>query len=514
MSSPDRPPGPAPDLPPGSPERVSPRRVVALVVLGTVLLFGYLGSYRTLGSHEVFVAVPAREMLASGDWIVPRYGEIPRLQKPPLAYWIVATAGLVTGEVSELTARLPSAFSACLLACLVGAWARRWYGPTAGWAAALIQLTSVWVITYGRKAEVDVLLCLLTTAALATFALAPRELSPRRWFVRWIGIYSLIAVAWLAKFHFGAAMVIGPVVLFLAWQRRFRELLHLLNPAGLVLLSLAALAWPLSVLRSLPGAVETWQAETIGRAMGQSGFVPPWYYLGPLLLLTLPWTPWLIAGMRSSWTRARKEGCSREQFIWCWIGAQAAILLASPSKHANYLLAVLPALTLIGARPLAKGVSRIGWLNRGRLRPALLVVSTCCLAIIVLARVVPARDHRSHAARFAREVREEFPSPLKIHVYRMTRAVGGMDPIVYYLGPSTRRVSTARELDDQLQRQGTLFVVSYDKTIKELSSSYNVATVSRMNITDKNAPPKHPPLVLARVSPTLPTANRTLRPRR
>lgn len=511
MSHPGLSPGQAPDLSTHPVERMGPRRLLVLVILGTVLLFGYLGSYRTLGSHEVFVAVPAREMLATGDWIVPRYGQVPRLQKPPLAYWVVATAGLISGEITELTARVPSAISACLLAALIGAWARRWYGANVGWAATLIQLTSIWVITYGRRAEVDVLLCLLTTGGLAVFALAPRATKVRHWFVRWIGIYALIAIAWLAKFHFGAAMVIGPIVLSLAWERRFRELLHLLNPLGLALLALAALAWPLSVLQSLPGAAETWQAETIGRAMGESGFAPPWYYVAPLLILTLPWTPCIFSGIRSSWISARKDACPRERFLWCWIGAQGAILLASPSKHPNYLLAVLPALTLIGARPLSNWISRIDWLNRGQLRPALLVLAVCGLALIGLARVFPTRDHRSHAARFAREIRGEYPAPLNIHVYRMTRAVGGMDPVVFYLGLSTRRISTSQELADRLQQQGPLFVVSYKETIEELGKSYDVVPVSQMRVGDHSVPPKHTPLVLARVSSTVSTAHRPLR---
>ena len=42
-----------------------------------------------------------------------------------------------------------------LLAVLVGFWAGRWYGRTAGLGAALVQLTSAWVIIYARKAEVD-----------------------------------------------------------------------------------------------------------------------------------------------------------------------------------------------------------------------------------------------------------------------------------------------------------------------------------------------------------------------
>ena len=53
---------------------------VLIVVVLTVYL-SCLGSYGTLGTHEVVAAVPGREMLHSGDWIVPRYGDVPRIRK-------------------------------------------------------------------------------------------------------------------------------------------------------------------------------------------------------------------------------------------------------------------------------------------------------------------------------------------------------------------------------------------------------------------------------------------------
>jgi len=41
---------------------------------------------------ELRVVLPAREMAAGGDWLMPRFqGEL-RLRKPPLMYWIVASA--------------------------------------------------------------------------------------------------------------------------------------------------------------------------------------------------------------------------------------------------------------------------------------------------------------------------------------------------------------------------------------------------------------------------------------
>ena len=44
-----------------------------------------------LNNHECLVSVTAREMLETGDWVLPRFNGEVRLQKTPLCYWLVAS---------------------------------------------------------------------------------------------------------------------------------------------------------------------------------------------------------------------------------------------------------------------------------------------------------------------------------------------------------------------------------------------------------------------------------------
>ena len=44
-----------------------------------------------LAEHEVIVAQSARQMILTGDWLIPRYLDTPFLVKPPLAAWLVAS---------------------------------------------------------------------------------------------------------------------------------------------------------------------------------------------------------------------------------------------------------------------------------------------------------------------------------------------------------------------------------------------------------------------------------------
>ena len=59
-------------------------------------------------TNEGRVVDVARNMVASGEFWVPTLNGVPRLEKSPLVYWIVAASGEIWGEVNEFSARLPS----------------------------------------------------------------------------------------------------------------------------------------------------------------------------------------------------------------------------------------------------------------------------------------------------------------------------------------------------------------------------------------------------------------------
>src|SRR5262249_7543209 len=82
-------------------------------------------------------AEAAREMMASGNWTVPTFTYVLRVDKPGLFYWLQSAAYQLLG-VNELAARLPSALAA--LAALLATYevGRTVTNPAAGVFAALI----------------------------------------------------------------------------------------------------------------------------------------------------------------------------------------------------------------------------------------------------------------------------------------------------------------------------------------------------------------------------------------
>ena len=351
--------------------------VASVTVAALLLIFFHLGQYRTFGKHEGYVVVTAREMIESGDWIVPRFAGVPRLAKPPLAYWVIAASATLCGELNEWSARLPAALSSLALAALIGFWGARWHGRVAGVGAGAVAISSLLVQTYARRAEVDMLLCLVTTGAMFLAAEQPFEERGSRAFARWTGIYTLLAVAWMAKFHYAPVMVLTPVFVHAFLQRRWRTYRDALNPVGLAMMAAAILIWKQMVVARVPNAEAVWMKETVGRVSGSLGAEPACFYFLYITIVLLPWTPlvmlaasesWMaawrglqqglgtmwknrsVASLAENWARSATADDGRQRFLWTWFLVQFTILSSMSAKHQHYLAAALPMMALLAGR--------------------------------------------------------------------------------------------------------------------------------------------------------------------
>src|SRR5579864_8027981 len=102
----------------------------ALLTLLALLLFGYCAfSGKALTMHEARLPECSREMLASGDWLLPHSGVRPWLERPPFPHWIELATGHVFGRLDNVwIVRLPSALMGWLTLLLVAWTAARLFG--------------------------------------------------------------------------------------------------------------------------------------------------------------------------------------------------------------------------------------------------------------------------------------------------------------------------------------------------------------------------------------------------
>ena len=71
----------------------------------------------TVPDETRYAEIP-REMIATGDWMVPHLNGVRYFEKPVMGYWIHAISILIFGE-NNFAVRFPSALSAGLSAMLI-----------------------------------------------------------------------------------------------------------------------------------------------------------------------------------------------------------------------------------------------------------------------------------------------------------------------------------------------------------------------------------------------------------
>ena len=98
--------------------------VLSLVLgLGVLITFWRLGATGVVDETPPLFAAAGRAMTETGDWLTPRVNGLPRYDKPPLVYWLMALGYSLPGQASwdpfgSWASRLPSALAS--LAVMLG----------------------------------------------------------------------------------------------------------------------------------------------------------------------------------------------------------------------------------------------------------------------------------------------------------------------------------------------------------------------------------------------------------
>ena len=90
-------------------DKVKERWIIgSFVLISGLILFFNLWT-RSLENHDyVRHAEVAREMIRSGEWVVPHLNGEVYIDKPPLVFWLIALPSSIYGGVTPFLARLPS----------------------------------------------------------------------------------------------------------------------------------------------------------------------------------------------------------------------------------------------------------------------------------------------------------------------------------------------------------------------------------------------------------------------
>ncbi|WP_256646240.1 ArnT family glycosyltransferase [Thermomonas paludicola] len=330
-------------------------------------------------------------MLRSGDWLTPTLDGLPYFHKPPLFYWITATAMKLFG-VWEWPARLASVLGAWAGALAVFLLLRRWWGERDARLALWVLLLQPAFYLGAQFANLDMLVAgaiTVTIALLAQAALALERDQPYRSAL--LGAYVAAALAVLAK---GLIGMVLPGLVVTAWLLsggRWRTWLRLLSLPGLVLFALVAAPWFIAMQQRFPEFLHYFFVVQHFQRFAESGFnnvQPFWFYPAVLVLATLTWLPWLKPLFARGETVDPLRADLR-RLMWLWVVLVTGFFSLPASKLVGYILPAIPPLAVLLADGVAVYRRRHGRLGRGWWASAGVSVAFCVLVISVLAARTP-----------------------------------------------------------------------------------------------------------------------------
>lgn len=319
------------------------------VLLAAALLFAWnLWGYDLGAPDEPYFAEGAREMLADGHWAVPHVNGAVTTDKPPLFFWLIAICSLPFGQVTEVTARIPSALAALGTVALTLRLGRRLSSESTASLAGLVLATTWMFWDKARSAQIDSLLCFLILAALCAFqAFREGKADGRR--AGWL-FWSASALAVLAKGPVGLMLPLGIALVTLAADRNLRLWRRFAPVSGLCLFVAVIALWAAVATvggRGEYSVVSAFDEHVAKRAVfGMHHAQPPWYYLKSLPLNLLPWTA-LVPGALFLAFRRRDAG---DRFLLVFALFVAAFFSVFTEKRDLYVLPAFPAFALLVAR--------------------------------------------------------------------------------------------------------------------------------------------------------------------
>lgn len=322
--------------------------IVAVLSLSGIISFWML-RFQSLDSHECFVSVTAREMLTRHEYAWPTLNNLPRLQKTPLSYWLVAGVGTLTGTIDEVSARLPSAVAAVGSTLLLLFYLRRLFLLRTAAISAAVWTTSLACFRCAHSARPDMvmtfftILCTLSFYAIATSE-NPKDRKIQRWFF-WIGF----ALANLAKGPAPVAYVAVPILGYMILTRDWRVIGKLFSITGILLFLAILLPWPLFIAHKLNWNLILWKQEFIDRFFGEyvPGHYPIYYYFIIMFKYVAPWVIFLPIALGAPLNKFWAEKRPAMMFFWIWFVAGIIFLTIDGGKRQHYILPFMPAMAIL-----------------------------------------------------------------------------------------------------------------------------------------------------------------------
>ncbi|PYI99483.1 MAG: hypothetical protein DMF00_10905 [Verrucomicrobia bacterium] len=343
--------------PPALPPPPTRHALFAILVALTALLhLGTIGSGDLYSETEGQYAGAAREMVETHQWLLPTNDGIPRLQKPPLLYWLIIISFKLFG-INGAAARLPIAIAIVASVALTFLIGEKLTDYWRGFMAGLIYLSFCGTFLLGRIVMPEPLVSAFIAGAIFCGVCGYQRRRHRwAWFA---GFWICSAFACLTKGLLGIvypAAILGLLSIFYREARlRYRALLRWEYVAMFLLI---VAPWHIWAERHFSGYFHyLLSSEWLGHLRGISDEIhdykgmPAYQFLVMHLAWWFPWSMALLAGVIFAWRRVVRphEITFADALPVCWMAVVFVPLLFLGQRQDYYSMSMWSALALWAA---------------------------------------------------------------------------------------------------------------------------------------------------------------------
>lgn len=309
-----------------------------LFLIPLILYVAILGALPQMEPDEARYSVIASEMNTSGNYVTPQIKHTIYLEKPPLSAWMTALAFKVFGE-NDFSARLFTGLCAWGCILLVFWIGRHFRDEKTGLYAAAILSVSAFPFILGRIHILDMPLTLFLSLAIWLGYLALTAGKKRYLY----GLYVACALAFLTKGLIGVVFPFAILVFWLLWAGRWRHILKLISPVGILIFLVVACPW--LYLAHKENADFLWfffvREHFMRFTTKMHGKTEPFFFFVPIILGgALPWLVYLLRAWRPSALRFWLFSKEENKLLVVWFLFIFLFFTVSSSKLAPYVAPV------------------------------------------------------------------------------------------------------------------------------------------------------------------------------
>src|SRR6478752_3396754 len=341
-----------PALPPPPMRRVL---FVILIALAGLLHVATIGSGDLYSQTEGQYAGAAREMVEAHHWLLPTNNGAPRLQKPPLLYWLIIVSFKLFG-INVAAARLPIAIAVVASVGLTFLLGEKLTDYWRGFIAGLIYLSFCGTFLLARIVMPEPLVGAFIAGAIFCGVCGYQRRRHRRlWFA---GVWTFVALACLTK---GVLGIVYPAVVFVLLSIFYREarirFRALMRWEYALIFLLIVAPWHIWAQWHFPHYFRYVRSEWLGHLRGLTDEthdflgVPAYQFVILHVAWWFPWSIALLPGVIVSWRRVTRlrEINFGDALLFCWMGVVFIPLLFLGQRQDYYSMSMWSAFALWAA---------------------------------------------------------------------------------------------------------------------------------------------------------------------